>query len=191
MHPLIQIHRCSYVTYPSHFSQLPNFVCTFRQRNLNLLQPNTFGIVNTIHSQLVFECYHTICQLWLSLQWSILKLTDMVLPSNNRLLLLLQPPSWPYFLALANHTVFPWRNHFGTLLLGQFSVFQADWGFALCDTEIRGITMLIVTVQYDMEILRGGSGYVERVWNKLYYRRVETLGDAGEFLGWWRYTLVW
>lgn len=69
-------------------------------------------------------------------------------------------------------------------------MFQADWGFALCDTEIRGITMLIVTVQYDMEILRGGSGYVERVWNKLYYRRVETLGDAGEFLGWWRYTLV-
>lgn len=59
--------------------------------------------------------------------------------------------------------------------------------FNLLHNSFLTVHGVAVTVRYDTEIFRGGSGFAERVWKELCYREVEMLGDVEELAELWWY----
>jgi len=93
-------------------------------------------------------------------QGSISKLFQTFLSPENGPMLLLQKPSYPYFLPLVEGTKFGLPHPFGKLLQGVFRMFQADWGFAFETAKVRQIVALICCIIFIIGNLRqwGQSG---------------------------------
>jgi len=130
-------HCQSLVASPSLCPHHRNFIWTFLRIHHNPMQPNPFSIIEIIQWLPVLECLQTICNCCLPVQGSVSKLFRMVLPLDNGLMLLLHIPSHPFFLPLVERTVVGLSHPFGKLLEGEFSLLQADWGFAHCTAQLR------------------------------------------------------
>jgi len=141
-----QIRHWSLVALPCLLPRLWNFAWTLFQKHLHRLPVNAFTFVKIIHRQPVLNCLHSICNSHLPTQRPILNLFHTVLPPDNGPILVLQIPSHPYFLPLVKCTNVGLAHPFGKLLQGEFHLFQADWHFAFCTTQVRRIFDPIICI---------------------------------------------
>jgi len=128
--------------------RLPNLAWTLLQKDLNPLSPNPLGIMNIFQRQPHLESLHKICNHWLPRQGSISQLFQTVLSLYNGPMLLLQKPSLPYFLPLAESTKVGLPHPFGKLREGEFHMFQADSGFAFGPTQVWRISTPIICIVF-------------------------------------------
>jgi len=104
---------------------------------------NPFRIVENDQWQPVLDCLQTICNCFLPAQGSISNLFQTVLPLDYGLMLPLQKPSHPYFSPLVELPIVGLAHPFGKLLQEEFCLLHADWRFALCAAQVRGIITII------------------------------------------------
>jgi len=140
---LSQIQIRSLVASPHLFPSLSNFACTFLQTHLHPPPGNPFSIIRINWRQPLLECPQKICDRRHPVQGSISNMFELVLPPDNRPLLLLEKLCHPYFLPLVECTVVGLFHPFGKLHQGELRVLQANWGFAFCTAQVRQIVALI------------------------------------------------
>ena len=99
-HKSAQIRRWSLVTSPSLFPHLPTLTCTCLEKYLT----NQLRIVKIIQHPPVFKCPQKICNRCLPVPGSISPLFQLVWCLDNGPILLLQRPSFLYFLPLVERS---------------------------------------------------------------------------------------
>ena len=149
---LPKIGHWSLVASPLLLRCLPTLACTILPKHLNPLSLIPFGIIKTFQREPVFKSHQKICNHCLPVQGSISKLFQMVLSPDNGPILLLQQPSYSYFLSLVKCTKVGLPHPFGKLLQREFHLLQADWGFVFCTADIRQMLAMVPNSPF-------GSGY--------------------------------
>lgn len=147
-HTLSHIRQRLLVTLHFTLPCLPNLICTFPQKQFNLLLPNPFGIKKISQRQPDFKSQLNIQDRDLLVLGSIFNLAQLILYPDNGTKYLLQNPSLPYFLPLVEGTKIGLPNPFRKLLLGDFHSLQADWGFAFGTAHVHLLIALIVCIVF-------------------------------------------
>jgi len=164
------------VALPSLLSRFSNFACTFLHQHLHPLPANPFIIIEINQWQPVVECHQIICNHHLQMQGSISNLIQMVLPPDTGPMLLLQKPSYRYFLPLVEYTIVGLPYPFGKLLHREFHLLQADWGFAFCTAQVQQIVALIICIIIAVGHLRQWRQLYNHcdIWFPQFLRRLES-----------------
>jgi hypothetical protein len=118
------------------------------QKHLHPLSPNTFGIIEIFQMQPDLENLQKICHRHVPVQGSITQLFQTVLSADNGTMLLLEKPSYPYFLSLVDCSKVALPQPFRKLLQEEFRLLQADWGFAFSPAQVRRIVALTIGIVF-------------------------------------------